>query len=169
MGVVRVRSTLKTAVWKCVCRLKQKKNTWQNRFVFQRICIYEMISMTDMPTLMNLPWVSWNFPSSHGLTAKAVKLTDIGYCEQWSVISNKHGFEASALMVLGWDHTDFYHARINYVCARADWTHQTRQRSWAWDWTGDHCVMAEASTDILVDEDGTHVSNCCVKICNVLQ
>ena len=29
--------------------------------------------------------------------------------------------------------------------------------------------MAEASTDILVDEDGTHVSNCCVKICNVLQ
>ena len=27
--------------------------------------------------------------------------------------------------------------------------------------------MAEASTDILVDEDGIHVSNCCVKICNV--
>ena len=26
--------------------------------------------------------------------------------------------------------------------------------------------MAEASTDILVDEDGTHVSNCCVKIRN---
>jgi len=37
------------------------------------------------------------------------------------------------------------------------------------DWTGDHCAMAEASTDSLVDEDGTHVSNCCVKICNVLQ
>jgi len=40
---------------------------------------------------------------------------------------------------------------------------------------GDHRVMAEASTDILVDEDiffieysDTHVSNCCVKICNVL-
>jgi len=40
----------------------------------------------------------------------------------------------------------------------------------------DHRVMAEASTDILVDEDiffieysDTHVSNCCVKVCNVLQ
>ena len=25
--------------------------------------------------------------------------------------------------------------------------------AWAWDWTGDHRVMEEASTDILVDED----------------
>jgi len=31
------------------------------------------------------------------LTSKAVKLTGIGYCEQWSVISNKNGLEASAL------------------------------------------------------------------------
>ena len=45
----------------------------------------------DMPTLTDLPWVSRNCPSSHGLTAKAMKLTEIGYCEQWSVISYKHG------------------------------------------------------------------------------
>jgi len=25
------------------------------------------------------------------------------------------------------------------------------QRAWAWDWTGDHRMMAEVSTDILVD------------------
>ena len=48
----------------------------------------------------------------HGLTAKAVKLMEIGYCEQWSVISNKHGFEASTLMVSGQDHTIFYCVRI---------------------------------------------------------
>jgi len=50
----------------------------------------------------------------------------------------------------------FYRARINYICqfrAHADWTHQNRQRAWAWDWTGDHHMIAEASTDILVDED----------------
>ena len=45
---------------------------------------------------------------------------EIGYCEQWSVISNKHGCEASALMVSGRDHTVFYRARINYIRARAD-------------------------------------------------
>ena len=73
-----------------------------------------------MPNLTNLPRVSRICPSSHGLTAKAVKLTEIGYCEQWLVISNKHGFEASAVMVLGRDHTIFYRVRINYNCARAD-------------------------------------------------
>jgi len=41
-----------------------------------------------------------------------VKLTEIDYCEQWSVISNKQGFEASALMVSGRDHTIFYCAHI---------------------------------------------------------
>jgi len=64
---------------------------------------------------------------------------------------------------------NFLSCAYNYIRARADWTHQNCQRSWTWDWTGDHRVMAEASTEILVDEDGTHVSNCCVKICNVLQ
>ena len=61
----------------------------------------------DMPTLTNLPWVSRNCPSSHGLTAKAVRLTEIGCCEQWSVISisNKLRFEASA-------HTIYLPARI---------------------------------------------------------
>ena len=116
-----------------------------------------------MPTLTNVPWVSRNCPSSHGLTAKTVKLTEIGYCEKWSVISNKL---RCALMVSGQDHTIFFlSSTYNYIRARAYRTHQNRPRSWAWDWTGDHCVMAEASTDILVDEDGTHVSNCCVKIC----
>ena len=41
-----------------------------------------------------------------------MRLTEIGYCEQWSVISNKLRFEASTLMVLGQDHTIFYGARI---------------------------------------------------------
>ena len=38
------------------------------------------VGSSDMPTLTNLPWVSRNCPSSHGLTDKAVKLTEIGYC-----------------------------------------------------------------------------------------
>ena len=45
-----------------------------------------------------------------------MKLMEIGYCEQWSVISNKHGF----LMVSGRDHTVFYRVRINYSHAHAD-------------------------------------------------
>ena len=71
----------------------------------------------DMPTLTNLREYC---PSSHSLTAKAMKLTEISYCEQWLVISNKHGFEVSALMVSGRDHTVFYHVRIDYIHARAD-------------------------------------------------
>jgi len=59
-----------------------------------------------------------------------MKLTEIGYCEQWSVISNKHGFEASALMVSRRDHTIIYCAHINYICACADWMHQNRQCAW---------------------------------------
>jgi len=49
-----------------------------------------------------------------------MKLTEIGYYEQWSVTSNKQGFVASALMVSGRDHTIFYRVRINYVRACAD-------------------------------------------------
>ena len=41
-----------------------------------------------------------------------MRLTEIGYCEQWSVISNKLRFEASALMVSGRDNTIFYRAHI---------------------------------------------------------
>ena len=44
-----------------------------------------------------------------------MKLTEIGYCEQWSVISDKHGFGASALMVSGRDHTIQFFYRAVHV------------------------------------------------------